>query len=234
MKLKKRFIWNHPEKLLLWPLIKRVSPYTKLSYDALAQSWDIIDELDQKKISGAVVELGCWNGGCGALMSYKTKKNGSNRPVWLFDSFEGLPELTKEDEEWAKQINQPVQEAGASSLTATGYFKADQEKVHQILDSMDVAGDVHIVKGWFQNTLPSVKSKIGPIALMRLDGDIYESTKIPLDILFDQISEGGYIIIDDFHLRGCRQAIYEFFAERRIWPLLINSPRDGRVYFKKR
>jgi len=233
MKLKKRYIWNHPTKLILYPLFRRFAVYTKLSFDALAQAWDIVDRIDQEEIPGAIVELGCWNGGCGALMSYRTKQNGSNRSVWLFDSFEGLPELTEEDMEWAALIQQPVSKSSHSTLRPTGYFKASQEKVHEILDRMHVAEAVYIEKGWFQNTLPAVKDKIGPIAFMRLDGDIYESTKVPLEILFDQISKGGYIVIDDFHLRGCRQAIYEFFAEHNVWPLLINAPRDGRAYFRK-
>ncbi|PIP60868.1 hypothetical protein COX00_00800 [Candidatus Uhrbacteria bacterium CG22_combo_CG10-13_8_21_14_all_47_17] len=233
MKLKKRYVWNHPSKLFLYPLLKRVEPYTKLPFDALAQVWEMIGNLDKQSVPGAIVEMGSWNGGCGALMSYRTKKNGSNRDVWLFDSFEGLPELAPEDAEWAKAINQPIKQTEAGDLKATGYFKADEKRVHQILAKLDSEQAVHVVKGWFQDSLPNARQDMGPIALLRLDGDIYESTKFPLEALYDQVVPGGYVVIDDFHLRGCRQAIYEFFFEKKIWPLLINSPRDGRSFFRK-
>lgn len=237
-KLKKRFFLYHPWKAVSrFPLLYALIPeYTKLSFDALSQSWDMVDAIDMANIPGAIVELGCWNGGCGALMAQRTKKNGSKRMVWLFDSFEGLPELAPQDEEWAHSAKGggiKMRQAGTETLRPTGYYKAEEEKVRYILGKLRATDRARIVRGWFQETLPAVKDEIGPIALMRLDGDIYESTKIPLEILFDQVSDDGYIVIDDFHLKGCRQAIYEFFAERGIWPLLINSPSYGRAYFKK-
>lgn len=234
MKLKKRFIWNHPASLLLIPRLSKVSPYTKLSFDALVQAWNIVGELDQKNIPGAVVELGCWNGGCGALMASRIKKDGATRNVWLFDSFEGLPELAVQDEEWAKDIGQNVKSSASQEMKATGYFKAEEKNVREIAERLGVSDIVKIAKGWFQDTIPQIKGEIGPIALLRLDGDIYESTKYPLEAFYDAVTPGGYIVIDDFHLQGCRQAVYEFFAEKKVWPLLMNSPRDGRAYFRKK
>ena len=93
--------------------------------------------------------------------------------------------------------------------------------------------NVIIVKGWFQDTLILNQIRIGPIALLRIDGDWYESTKVCLECLFDNVANGGYVIIDDYgFFPGCRKAVDEFLASRGLKVQFI--PVDySRVYFKK-
>lgn len=93
--------------------------------------------------------------------------------------------------------------------------------------------NIVISKGWFQDTLPKDKEKIGKIALLRLDGDWYESTKCCLENLYDNVIIGGYIVLDDYgYWEGAKKALDEFFIKRKISPELIKIDYTG-VYFKK-
>lgn len=232
--IKKRFVWNHPQKLLLYPTLRKIAPFTMLPFDALSQVQDAIRAVDRERVPGSVVEMGCWKGGCGAFMSWCTKKSGSDREVWLFDSFEGIPELSAEDAQWAAHSKLKMKDAADKAIRPAGYYLASVSDAHEALKRLGAEAKTHVEKGWFQDALPPVKAQIGAIAVLRLDGDIYESTKYCLDELYDQVSPGGWIIIDDYGLEGCRTAMYEFFSRRGISPCIINAPHDGRAYFVKR
>lgn len=92
---------------------------------------------------------------------------------------------------------------------------------------------IHLVKGWFNDTLPIHKNDIGKIALLHLDCDWYESVKICLEELYDSVIEGGFIFIDDYgHWRGCKKAVDEFIKERDLKIELVKSDYTG-VYFQK-
>lgn len=208
-----------------------------LPYGALCQMHDLVDEIDKRGIKGSIVEMGCWNGGCGAFMSWVTKRNKSNRHIWLFDSFEGLPEVSEEDGQWAKNKNLKIRDKNDKIIKSTELYIASENKVNEVFDKAGCKNDnVHIMKGFFQETIPKTKKEIGDIAILRLDGDIYESTKYCLDELYDSVVKGGYIIIDDFHLVGCRRALYEFFYKNNISPHIKYGPYGsygGRAYFSK-
>jgi hypothetical protein len=92
------------------------------------------------------------------------------------------------------------------------------------------------VKGWFEHTMPLKKLalKHQPISILRLDGDLYSSTKVVLDALFSSVSDGGYIIVDDYALEGCKQAVHDFFDEIDWTPKrLCRIQGEFPVYFKK-
>jgi hypothetical protein len=90
--------------------------------------------------------------------------------------------------------------------------------------------NVFLVEGWFQDTLPGIQHKIGDIALLRLDGDLYESTMVCLDNLYDNVVAGGIIIIDDYSsLTGARKAVHDFFDKKQINPVLLEIPNSGGV-----
>jgi O-methyltransferase len=93
--------------------------------------------------------------------------------------------------------------------------------------------NVMIIKGWFQNTVPEYQSRIGPIAILRIDGDWYESTKVCIENLYDNVVDGGYVIIDDYgFFPGCKKAVDEF-VERRALKARLSLIDYSRVYFKK-
>src|SRR5476649_1898521 len=89
-------------------------------------------------------------------------------------------------------------------------------------------------KGWFQNTIPVKAGAIRSISFLRLDGDLYESTKVCLEYLYPKMSKGGYIVIDDFgSLEGCKKAVLEYLAEYDLNPTIIEIPGgQGPVYWQ--
>ena len=177
-----------------------------------------IEEMTKNGIEGAIVETGCWKGGLGAYMAL------FGRETWLFDSFEGLPALTEKDMELASTRGLPLYEK-------SGYIAVPEEIAFAIARKLGTTP--HIVKGWFDETLPKYKEQIGPIAILRLDGDAYSSTKEALESLYDSVVVGGIVVVDDYYsFSGCREALYDFFTAHRLTPALRQYP-FGRVYFKK-
>jgi O-methyltransferase len=90
---------------------------------------------------------------------------------------------------------------------------------------------VRFIKGWFSDTLPT--APIGKIAILRLDGDYYSSTMDALNALYDKVTNGGYIIIDDYSaFKSCKTAITEFCNKRQIHPTIQEIDKLG-VFWKK-
>lgn len=165
----------------------------------------IADVLD-RGVPGDLIETGVWRGGAVIFMRGMLRAYGDhNRTVWVADSFRGLPKpdpLRVEDVEdalWAEPFL-------AVSLEQV---KANFER-YGLLD-----GQVRFLKGWFCDTLPT--APVERISVMRLDGDLYDSTMDALRSLYPKLSVGGYVIIDDYHaVRGCKQAVDDFRAEHGI------------------
>ncbi len=92
---------------------------------------------------------------------------------------------------------------------------------------------MHLVKGWFQDTLSKSKRDIGPIAILRVDGDFYESTKVVFEELYDQVVSGGFIIVDDYGaFQGCRKATDEFLENRRANVHIVYVENSIRYFVK--
>src|SRR5574337_746166 len=129
-------------------------------------------------------------------MALAIAETGSGRCVHLFDSFEGLPAATPVDEEiW--------QHHGAK----TGEAACSLEGVMNNMRAWGIPDQLLVYhKGWFAQTVPGFAV---PIALLRLDADLYSSTKVCMDTLYPLVSHGGWVIIDDWNLSGCRVAVNE-------------------------
>jgi len=219
----------NPNKLRLF---YKVWPFTMVGYRRLANAHHLAGLIEEKGLEGAIVECGVWKGGCSAVMAHQTTLAGSKRNVWLFDSFQGLPVPTMSDGDKACDL---VEGNATGALAPIGKCEGTYEDVRRVFfDVLDLPEErVKVVQGWFQDTLPEHKSTIDPIALLRLDGDWYESTKVCLDNLYDKVVSGGYIIIDDYgHWEGCRRAVDEFFEKHGINVDLVTIDETG-CYFKK-
>ncbi|MEX0910010.1 MAG: TylF/MycF/NovP-related O-methyltransferase [Candidatus Paceibacterota bacterium] len=215
------------QKLALLPALKRAIPYTQLRVAPLFEMHDLIRRVNKENVPGAVVEMGCGRGGCGAFMAHSVEKLGEARDVWLFDSFEGLSEPREED---IKNTPKPLERV------KRGYLEVGKEVAEEAVRVMELTHPerVYIKEGWFEDSVPRVKEQIGPIATLRLDADLYEPTKYCLETFWDQISEGGVVVIDDYkNWIGARRALYEFFCEKNIAPYLEHYPYGGKVYFQK-
>ena len=197
-----------------------VRPITMVSYARLRGLHSGTREVIAKGIPGEFVECGVARGGSAAIVALTLRKLRANRKVWLFDTFEGLP--------------QPSPEYNADFEIAdlyTGTCRASTVEVERSLGTLGVGDSVRLIAGLFQETLKSVP--IYSIALLHVDGDWYESVKCCLDNLYDRVSPGGIIQFDDYgHWAGARRAIDEFFESRRLKPCFRRLDFAGRQLVK--
>ena len=211
-----------------------VKPYTMVGRKGLIVTYNAIKHAELNKIEGGIVDCGVARGGSATLMiltsSIYRQSTLETRSAWLFDSFEGLPEPTAED----GVLRRPQGKDKSSWDLAKGYCLGTQEEVEDLLfGEFGFSRDkVHLVKGWFQDTLPEYREQVGNIAVLRIDGDWYESTKCCLENLYEQVVDDGYVIIDDYALVGCRRAVDEFFSGRSKKPEVVLDGRGGG-WFKK-
>lgn len=219
-------------KIRMLFLILRVWPYTMVGYPRLKNLYELSVQLEKESVPGAFVECGVWKGGCAALMGLVAKRFGGRRTLWFFDSFEGLPEPTAMDGEVGKAYSPGKQDGKLQSIQQLIVDKAYVERL--LFETFGLSPEKHrVIQGWFQNSLPSTRNEIGPIALLRLDGDWYESIRCCLEMLYDQVGSGGIIMIDDYkQFEGCRRAVDEFLEKRGIHPLFHSSDHVG-IYFRK-
>jgi len=150
-----------------------------------------------------------------------------------FDSFQGipLPRRDKDDMSWARQAMQLTDDQCDGSLVPAKQLIGPKADVEATLAKTGYPRDhVQLHEGWFQDTLPV--AKIDKIAVLRLDGDLYDSYVVALDHLYDKVQPGGFVIFDDWILEGCRRAVTEFFERRNIHPYLCQVDESVR-YFQK-
>lgn len=184
----------------------------------------------EQGIPGDLIETGVWRGGATIFMRAVLKAyNVIDRIVWVADSFEGLPEPDAE-----KFPNEAKSYRGPVMRTTYRHFAVGLEEVKRNFQTYGVLDDqVRFLKGWFKDTLPF--APIGSLAVMRLDGDYYESTRDALNNLYDRLSIGGYAIIDDYGEDSwtyCRRAVDDFRRERGIEDPLIQV--DPKCYYWQR
>jgi O-methyltransferase len=163
-----------------------------------------VKEVLRDEIPGDFVETGVWRGGSCILMRGILRAYGvKDRRVWLADSFAGLPKSThREDLHW--DFERYSQLAVSLEQVEENFRKYD------LLD-----GQVCFLKGWFKDTLPS--APIEQIAVLRLDGDLYESTWDAISALYPKLAPGGFLIVDDYGgIDSCRKAIHDYRDQQGI------------------
>lgn len=196
-------------------LFRRVRSHTMCSNARLRGLYQGITYVVINNVIGDVVECGCARGGSAALMALTLKQLEARRPLWLFDTFEGLPAPTSDDPDYE------------IADLFTGSCLGPIEEVQQLFERLQVFEQVHLVKGLFQETLP--RSDIRQIALLHIDGDWYESVKTCLDHLYDRVTPGGIIQLDDYgYWKGARKAVDEFLERRSIDVPLKRLDYSGR------
>jgi O-methyltransferase len=173
-------------------------------------------------IPGDFIETGVWRGGACIMARAVFKAYGaSDRRVWVADSFCGLPEPNPKYAADTNDKHHTYSELAISLEEVQANFAK-----YGLLDDQ-----VAFLKGWFSETLPA--APIQRLAVLRLDGDMYESTMDGLTNLYDKVSPGGFVIVDDFGaLKGCQQAIMEFRASRQIEDPMQNIDGIGVFWCK--
>lgn len=144
-----------------------------------------------------------------------------DRRVWVADSFCGLPQPNPKYAADANDKHHTYAELAISLEEVKANFAK-----YGLLDDQVV-----FLKGWFSETLPN--APIQRLAVLRLDGDMYESTMDALVNLYDKVSPGGFVIVDDYGaLKGCQQAISEFRASRGLEDPIQNIDGIGVFWCK--
>jgi O-methyltransferase len=199
-------------------LVYGVRGYTAVFVPRLVALYKLSEEINRCSLLGDIVECGVYNGGSAAIMASHCERSPVDRNVWLFDSFEGLPKPTDKD--------------GDEAPAYEGWCHGDLSKVKKVLQKLRIPESrVHIIKGWFQDTFPSVK--IRDIAILHIDADWYESVKLCLEKFYDSVQPGGYIVLDDYgDWEGCRIATDEFLKKHSLDVKLIQVDYTG-YYFQK-
>ena len=204
--------WDWPSKAFTMIGVKRLRNFRQLLERVIAD-----------EIPGDIIETGVWRGGASIMArAVLAAYDVTDRKVIVADSFEGLP---------------PPNEAAfpsdkGSALHTFGELAVSLEQVQENFRRFDLLDDqVVFLKGWFRDTMPLVRSE--RLAIIRLDGDMYESTIDPLRHLYDRLSPGGWVIVDDYGvLPNCKAAVHDFLDSRSLTPEIL--PIDGMgVYFQK-
>jgi hypothetical protein len=195
--------------------LQKVSRENSMCSEARLQNLeDWLAYLAHERIHGDFVECGVWRGGCSAVILHALISNKAKASFWLFDTFEGMPQPTKNDvdfagnaayEKWASLRN--------TETEFSDWCAATLSTVKQTLAavSCDYQNHCRFVVGKVEETLLQPKNIPESICLLRLDTDWYESTRAELEILFPRVSVGGVIIIDDYtDWQGARKATDEF------------------------
>ena len=196
--LNQALLWSHPRERAL---------YRKYRGRTMIPQHLFIDNLRVaalvRSVRGAIVECGTWRGGMIAALAEALPK----REYLLFDSFEGLPPAQDIDGPWAREW-----QANPNAPNNHNNCTASEAEARQ---SMAMAGvEARFVKGWFADTLPSFAAEKPRIALLRLDGDWYESTLTCLRFLFPLVPSGGVVIIDDYgSFDGCTRAVHDYLSQ---------------------
>jgi O-methyltransferase len=185
---------------------------------------ECLNDIIANGVEGDCMETGVWRGGCCILMKGILSSQGQNhRKVILADSFCGLPEPDDNYQADAKSVFHKFDLNHLNSL----------EEVRNSFERYGLLDDnVVFMQGWFKDTLHNTASE--KLSLLRLDGDMYESTILALDCLYDRISSGGYLIIDDYPvIQNCKKAVDDFREKRGIEvPMQVCDPDTCGVYWQ--
>ena len=166
-----------------------------------------VDSIVHDGVEGDVIEAGSWRGGATILMraALDTTGEDSERTVWVADSFQGFPEP---ETDAADQVR------FANYLRAFEFLSVPLEEVRDNFVRFGVERGVRFVPGFFNNTLHDLTDRRW--ALVRLDGDTYEATRVALECLYPGLAPGGYLIVDDYAVEECSRAVHEYRDEHGI------------------
>ncbi len=180
--------------------------FTMMGRLRLDQFRRCIEEVLVDEVPGDLIETGVWRGGATIFAAAVLRAHGSDRSIYVADSFEGLP---------PPDVTRYPADA-FSDLHTRDELAVSADHVRANFRRFGVLGDrVHFVEGWFRDTLPGLGDHRW--AVIRLDGDLYESTMDALASLHPNLSPGGFCIIDDYGAyEACRDAVHDYRREHHV------------------
>jgi|GEM_PF-193436 len=197
--------------------------HTMIGRERLGSLRRAVDRVIAEDVPGDLIETGAWRGGASIMMRAVLKARGvADRRVFVADSFEGLPppNVTEYPADEGDKHHEFPELAVSVEEVRANFAKYD------LLDDQ-----VCFLKGWFKDTL--AVAPIERLAVLRLDGDMYESTMDSLTALYDKVSRGGFVIIDDYGcIEACRRAVTDFRLRNGISEPIVDIDGWG-VYWRK-
>jgi O-methyltransferase len=228
-----RFGYDEEERIKA--AVARVAGNTMTTFERLATLWEQVRYLDRCGIPGDFVECGVWKGGSVGLMALAHLAAGAppTRTLHLFDSFAGLPEPRAEVD--GDEALRYAGRRGDGKLESIDQCVGPLEDNRRLLED-EIGyppGLLRYHAGWFEETVPRDAPALGPIALLRLDGDWYESTRIVLAHLYAKVAPAGVVVVDDYgHWQGCKRAVDEFLRDLDEPVLLNHIDYSGRYWVR--
>lgn len=193
---------------------------TMIGIPRLTNIQHCIEQVIKNNVEGDLIETGVWRGGACIFMAACLKEHGDNRKVYVADSFEGLPKPDKKFPADKKDKHHKIEFLKVDLETVKDNFKK-----YGLLDS-----NIHFIKGFFSESFKEVPFK--KLSILRLDGDMYSSTWDVLTSLYAKLSDGGFCIIDDYHLPACKKAVNDFRKQNNIEDEIVRIDWTG-VYWVK-
>jgi O-methyltransferase len=217
-------------------ILDRAGPFTMTGPARLQALIDAVRHVVAEDVPGDFAECGVWRGGSVLAMILVLQEMGvDDRDIHLFDTFEGMTAPTEHDvspldppalETWQKADGRAWNELFDSAIF-------NEDDVRRTLLETGYPGErLHFVKGPVEETLPAATPE--RLALLRLDTDWYESTRVEMEHLYPRLSAGGVLIIDDYgHWEGAARAVEEYFGREGDRPLLTRIDYTGRIGVKR-
>ncbi len=196
---------------------------TMIGLNRLSNVEFCVNYILKNEIKGDFVETGIWRGGVLILIKAILEENNiSDRLIWGFDSFIGLPKPNFK--------KYPLDKG--NKLYTMNILACSISKVKSNFKEYDLSTkNINFIKGWFKDTLP--KNKINRISLLRLDGDLYESTILSLKYLYPKLTKGGFIIIDDYNaFPFCKKAVDDYRKSFKIDDEILLIDNEA-IYWQK-
>jgi O-methyltransferase len=212
-------------------LYRRVGPYTMTTPPRVYALVRAVEYVAARDVPGAIVECGVWRGGSMMAAALTLLRLGvSDRELYLYDTFAGMPpptevDTTRSGERAADLLARGDESSHIWAIASLGDVR------EAILSVGYPENRIHFVEGLVEETLPATAPQ--EIALLRLDTDWYRSTKHELEHLYPRLASGGVLILDDYgHWQGARRAVDEYLAENGLALLLNRIDGTARIAVK--
>lgn len=214
----------------------QAKPFTMTSPERGYALWRAVEHLGRNNIEGALVECGAWRGGSAILMALAANRFGlSGRKLHVFDTFNGMTEAGVRDQDLHGRDAGSLLDAEKDRRDEAAIWAvASLESVRENFKTAGLTPDrAQFIEGDVRETLKTAET--GPIALLRLDTDFYDSTYAELQTLYPRLSCGGVLLVDDFgHWKGARAAVEAYFTANPSYsyPLLTMVDYTGAIGVK--
>lgn len=194
--------------------------HTMIGLKRLNNIQECVESVIRDDVPGDLIETGVWRGGAVIFMRAILKAyEVENRRVWAADSFQGIP---VQDEE-----KYPADKGDFAHVRK--FTEVSLEEVKRNFENYGLLDDqVQFIPGWFKDSLPT--APVDRLAILRLDGDLYQSTIEALANLYPKLSKGGYVIVDDYAWPACKQAVHDYRSKEGITDSIKEIDRWGAYW----